>query len=41
LYLFFSAHDSQLWSFDGVTEFLRVPFTALELFDLRVLLFFL
>jgi hypothetical protein len=34
LYLFsFSAHDSQLWSFDGVTEFLHIPFTDLELFD--------
>jgi hypothetical protein len=31
LHLFsFSAHDSQVWSFDGVTEFLHILFTALE-----------
>jgi hypothetical protein len=30
---FFNAHNSQVWSFDGVTEFLHIPFTALELFD--------
>jgi hypothetical protein len=29
---FFDAHDSQVWSFDGVTEFLHIPFTALESF---------
>jgi hypothetical protein len=29
----FNAYDSQVWSFDGVTEFLHIPFTALELFD--------
>jgi hypothetical protein len=30
---FFNAHDSQVWSFDGVTEFLHIPFTTLELLD--------
>jgi hypothetical protein len=30
---FFSAHGSQVWSFDGVSEFLHVPFLGLELFD--------
>jgi hypothetical protein len=30
---FFNAHDSQVWPFDGVAEFLHIPFTALELFD--------
>jgi hypothetical protein len=30
---FFNAHDSQVWAFDGVAEFLYIPFTALELFD--------
>jgi hypothetical protein len=30
---FFSAHDSQVWSFDEVTEFLHILFWALELFD--------
>jgi hypothetical protein len=30
---FFNAHDSQVWSFDGITEFLHLPFLALELFD--------
>jgi hypothetical protein len=31
LYLFFflNAHDSQVWSFDGVAEFLHIPFKAL------------
>jgi hypothetical protein len=34
LYLFFfNAHDFQVWSFDGVSEFLHIPFTALELFN--------
>jgi hypothetical protein len=33
LHLFFIAHDSQVWSFDGVVEFMHIPFTALELFD--------
>jgi hypothetical protein len=28
-----SMPDSQVWPFDGVTEFLHIPFTALELFD--------
>jgi hypothetical protein len=33
LYLFFfNDHDSQVWSFDGVAEFLHITFTALELF---------
>jgi hypothetical protein len=32
LHLFsFNAHDSQVWSFDGVAEFLHIFFTALEL----------
>jgi hypothetical protein len=30
---FFNSHDSQVWSFSGVTEFLHIPFTAPELFD--------
>jgi hypothetical protein len=33
LFSFFSAHDSRVWSFDGVSELLHIPFTALELFD--------
>jgi hypothetical protein len=33
LFSFFNAHVSQGWSFDGVTEFLHIPFTALELFE--------
>jgi hypothetical protein len=33
LFSFFNALDSQVWSFDGVTEFLDIPFTALELFN--------
>jgi hypothetical protein len=33
LFSFFNAHESQVWSFDGVTESLYIPFTALELFD--------
>jgi hypothetical protein len=33
LFSFFSAHDSRVWSFDGVSELLDIPFTALELFD--------
>jgi hypothetical protein len=33
LFSFFNAHDSQVWSFDGVAEFLHIPFTALQLFD--------
>jgi hypothetical protein len=33
LFSFFNAHDSQILSFDGVAEFLHIPFTALELFD--------
>jgi hypothetical protein len=30
LFSFFNAHDSQVLSFDGVTEFLHIPFTVLE-----------
>jgi hypothetical protein len=42
LYLFFfNAHGSQVWSSDGVTEFLHIPFTALELFDKKFAYFFL
>jgi hypothetical protein len=33
LFSFFNAHDSRVWSFDGVSEFLHIPFTSLELFD--------
>jgi hypothetical protein len=33
LFSFFSAYYYQIWSFDGVTKFLHIPFTALELFD--------
>jgi hypothetical protein len=33
LFSFFNAHDFQVWSFDGVTVFLHIPFTALEFFD--------
>jgi hypothetical protein len=34
LYLFsFNVYDCQIWSFDGVAEFLHIPFTVLELFD--------
>jgi hypothetical protein len=33
LHLFFFFNDSQVSSFDGATEFLHIPFTALELFD--------
>jgi hypothetical protein len=32
LFYFFNAHDSQVWSFARVTEFLPIPFTALESF---------
>jgi hypothetical protein len=28
LFSFFNAHDSQVWSFDGVVEFLHIPFTV-------------
>jgi hypothetical protein len=28
-----NAYDSQIWSSEGVTEFLHMPFTAFELFD--------
>jgi hypothetical protein len=33
LFSFFNAHDSQVWSFDGVAEFLHNPFIVLDLFD--------
>jgi hypothetical protein len=33
IFSFFNAHDSQVWSFDGVTEVLYIPFPALSLFD--------
>jgi hypothetical protein len=33
LHFFFNAHDFQVCSFDGFTDFLHMPFTALELFD--------
>jgi hypothetical protein len=33
LFSFFNAHDSQVWSFDGVGEFLHIPVTGLELFE--------
>jgi hypothetical protein len=29
---FFDAHDSQVWSFDGVTEFFYIPFAAFKTF---------
>jgi hypothetical protein len=32
LFSIFSAHDSQIWSFNGITEFLHIPFIALESF---------
>jgi hypothetical protein len=34
LHFFFNVHDFQVWSFDGVTEFFHIPFTALELFKI-------
>jgi hypothetical protein len=34
LFSFFNAHDPQVWSFDGVAEFLHIPFTALEFLEL-------
>jgi hypothetical protein len=33
LFSFFNGYDSQVWSFDGVGEFLYIPLTSLELFD--------
>jgi hypothetical protein len=30
---FFNDHDSQVWSFDGIIEFLHILFTVLELLD--------
>jgi hypothetical protein len=33
LFSFFNAHGSQVWSFDGVAEFLHITFTALDWFD--------
>jgi hypothetical protein len=32
LHFFFDAHDLQVWSFDGVAEFLCIPFAAFESF---------
>jgi hypothetical protein len=32
LFSFFDDHDSQVWSFDGVIEFLHIPFTGFESF---------
>jgi hypothetical protein len=29
---FFNAHDLQVWSFDGIAEFLQVPITTVESF---------
>jgi hypothetical protein len=37
---FFNAHDSQVWSFDGVAEFLHIPFTVLELIKISSVFFF-
>jgi hypothetical protein len=34
LFSFFDAHDSQVWSFDGVSEFLHFLFTGLEVYFL-------
>jgi hypothetical protein len=34
LFSFFNAHDSPVWFFDGVSEFLYFLFTGLELFFL-------
>jgi hypothetical protein len=33
IFSFFNAHDSQVWSCDGVGEFLHISFAGLELFD--------
>jgi hypothetical protein len=30
LFTFFNVHDSQVCSFDGVAEFLHIPFSAFE-----------
>jgi hypothetical protein len=30
LFSFLNDHDSHVWSFHGVAEFLHIPFTALE-----------
>jgi hypothetical protein len=32
IFSFFNVLDSQIWSCDGVAEFVYIPFTALELF---------
>jgi hypothetical protein len=32
VFSFFSGHDFQVWSFDGVAEFLCIHFTAFESF---------
>jgi hypothetical protein len=39
LHLFFNAHDSQVWSFDGVHEFLHIPVISLELFKISSVFF--
>jgi hypothetical protein len=33
LFSFFNAHGFQMWSFNGVREFLSILFTCLKLFD--------
>jgi hypothetical protein len=32
LFFFFNAHDLQVWSIDGVSVFLHIPFTGLDCF---------
>jgi hypothetical protein len=32
LFSFFNANDSQVWSSDGIAEFLHMPLAALESF---------
>jgi hypothetical protein len=41
LFSFFDTYDPQVWSFDGVGEFLHNVFTALELFEWHFFSFFL
>jgi hypothetical protein len=38
---FLNAHDSQVWSFDQVGEFLHISFTGLEFFSIRSSVFLL
>jgi hypothetical protein len=33
IFFFFNAHNSQVWSFNGVRKFLHILFTTLQLFD--------